>query len=495
MKTKNLIIILVILASVNITCSDFLEEDPKSILSPTSYPNSEADVRQIFGGVHSIIVGLTNARWHIIVTGSDEGISRMLPGESRGDLDHYAFQIDNGFFLDIWQSEYQVINSMNLIIDRLESLDENWVNPYIGAAQALRAFMYFDLVRLFGKIPLIVIPSSEIALFEVEREEISVVYDQIILDLTNAETNLSGHQWDIPIMPTIGFAKSMLAKVYMTMAGNPLNDATKWALASSKAKEVVDLNIYQLVKPYSDLFLIANENGPEHIFSAQISVDGPNRQLLNLNFRPRNIGLQRGNGQAATTIQFYQEFSADDIRRDVSILTGVLSTTGNSGGAPKTYTYPTWGGSAKERTPHIKKYFDTNRPYENWMEFDRSSGNNFPILRFADVLLTLAESENEANGPTDLAYNALNQIRDRAGLSPLSGLSQSEFRNAVRDDRKKELCFEAHRRFDLVRWGTFFSVMSADPYAGPNVKPHHELLPIPLLELNVNPGLGQNPNY
>jgi len=494
MKTKNIFIAFILLICINFSCSEFLQEDPKSILAPSTYPSSEAEVLQIFGGVSTTINGLTKTRWHLLETSTDILSTQSLPGEASGDLDHYTFQPDNGNFLSMWQGNYKIINTMNLMIDRLESLDESWVTPYVGAAKALRAFAYFELVQTFGDLPILTIPSSEVDLFEIKREPVSKVYEQIVMDLTSAETNLQGKTWTNVLLPSYGFTKSLLAKVYMTMAGNPVNDISKWSLAALKAKEVVDLKIYQLVKPYSDLWLIAKENSKEHIYSSQPAYNGA-ASTLNANIRPQNIGVQRGNGESTIFIEFYNEFSSNDTRRNVSILTEILSTTGSTGGNPKIYYYTSWGTTPKERFPAVGKYFDSGRAYEDWQKYSRNVGNNFPLLRYSDVLLTLAESENEANGPTELAYSAINQIRERAGISLLSGLTQNEFRDSVRFERKKELCFECQRRFDLLRWGTFLTVMVLDPYAGPNVKSHHVLFPIPYVERLVNPNLEQNPGY
>ena len=497
MKTTNYSYLFLFLLLINSSCNDFLLEEPKAILSPSTYPASEEDIVQVFGGAHTELSSITSTPWQLLTfVSTDISGTKQLPGDSRGDLDHYSFQSDNTNILQVWERSYRVINSMNQVLAKLEENDQDWVKPYIGAAQTQRAFMYFNLVQLYGDLPLITVPSSEIDLFAIERESVSKVYEQIIADLLAAESNLEGTNLDNPILPSFGFAKALLSKVYMTMAGNPLNDSPKWALAAKEAAELVDLDLYQLVPNYEDLFLIANEDNSEVIFSLQSSLDGDqvNSSLTRI-FRPANVGVQRGNGQFFAEINFYNEFSENDIRRDVSMMDEILSTTGNKGGDPKVYHYTEWGSNEKAKTPHIKKYFDTNRAYEDWQLFGRKTGTNWIMLRYADVLLTLAESENEVNGPTEAAYSAINQLRVRAGLAPYSGLSKDAFRDAVRLEREKELCFEGHRRFDLLRWGNFLDVMKNDRYAAENVKAHHVLFPIPQVEIQVNPDLAQNPGY
>ena len=497
MKTTYYSYLFLFLLLINTSCNDFLLEDPKAILSPSTYPASQEDIVQVFGGAHSEFVGMTDQKWPFITfVSTDISGTIQLPGNTRGDIDHYSFQSDNTYILDAWEISYRVINSMNQVLAKLEENDQDWVKPYIGAAQTQRAFMYFNLVQLYGDLPLITVPSSEIDLFAIERESVSKVYEQIVADLIAAETNLEGTNLDNPILPSFGFAKALLSKVYMTMAGNPLNDSSKWALAAKEAAELVDLDLYQLVTDYQDLFLIAKEDNSEVIYSIQKSLAGDNvLSSMTRIFRPQDIGVQRGNGQVNADLDFYNEFSENDIRLDVSMFDEILSTTGKSGGDPKVYHYTEFGRNDKAKTPHIKKYFDTNRAYEDYQQYNKKTGINFIMLRYADVLLTLAESENEVNGPTEAAYSAINQLRVRAGLAPYSGLSKDAFRDAVRLERKKELCFEGHRRFDLLRWGNFLDVMKNDRYAAENVKAHHVLFPIPQVEIQVNPNLAQNPGY
>src|SRR5438105_4643122 len=120
---------------------------------------------------------------------------------------------------------------------------------------------------------------------------------------------------------------------------------------------------------------------------------------------------------------------------------------------------------------------------------------NWPIYRYAEVLLLFAEAENEANGPTADAYSAINQVRARAKLPLLAGLSQDQFRDAVHQERSWELAFESKRLFDLKRWGTFYSVLSQDAVAKIGVKDFMVFLPIPQREIDLNPVLGQNTGW
>ncbi len=484
-------------------CSDFLEEEPKDFLTPATFPSSENDVLQIMGGV--LDRQADNAYYgrfflEVVGFGADHGNSKFLPGNERGDLDHYTFLNDSDPILSVWQTNYFTVNAMNQIMEALEGRDEEWIPGYRGAALTLRALAYFHLVQLFGDVPLVTESISNVESgLDVTRTPILEVYAQIIQDLTEAETLMAGVDLGRPGLPTEGLTKTVLAHVYLTMAGSPVQDQSMWALAAAKAKEIKDMGVYSLVRPYSDLWLIANENGPEHIFSTQRDMtDSGTRTVVNAFTRPNFIGYQSGFAQFIGSLDLFNKFTTGDERQLVSLDTVILSTeTGSNTSPPRVYNYLEFnqGRNPKEQRPFTRKFFDSGRDYNAWRDFGRRAPNNFPIYRYAEVLLMIAEAENEANGPTTDAYEAINEIRDRAGLPPLAGLSQEEFRDAVWLERELELCYELKRRFDLVRWGTFFEVMSQDEFAQDGIAPHKVLYPIPASEIIINPNLTQNDGY
>ncbi len=143
--------------------------------------------------------------------------------------------------------------------------------------------------------------------------------------------------------------------------------------------------------------------------------------------------------------------------------------------------------------PYYGKFFDANGSIQNSQ--NQRTDLNWPIYRYAEVLLMFAEAENEANGPTTPAYDAINQVRARAHLPPLAGLSQDSLRAAVHQERSWELAFESKRLFDLKRWGFFYDTLKIDPVAKIGIQPYHVLLPIPRREIDLDAALGQNPGY
>lgn len=490
----NLLILFVLLAS----CESYLEEESTEV-SPDNFPTTEGDVLALFGPslnhLHNSGGYFERALMFLSEVGADNAGTRRAIGDARGDMNFYTFTTDNDEIARAWREVYQGINEMNFIVSKLEELDEPWTPPYTGAAKAWRAYLYSDLVQLFGDVPLLTKPIESIEESEeIVRTPATEVFDQIISDLQDAETLLQGHEWDIDGLPGEAFAKAALARVYLAMAGFPLNDVEKWALAANKAKEVKALGQHSLVGRYADLWLLENKNNEEIILSGQRTLEGPNtRSLLNSRTRPRDRSNLEGTGDFNSNIEFYNKFSADDIRRDVSVALFTVDSTVVP--FDTTFYQDIRGGNSREAHPHYSKYWDSDRPPEDWRDQSRRNSNNVPVFRYAEVLLIIAEAENEANGPSGDAYEAINELRDRAGLPPLAGLSQAQFRDSVRLERELELCMEGKRRFDLVRWGTFLEVMEQDEFAGPNVQPHHILYPVPQNERRLNNKITQNPGY
>jgi len=295
--------------------------------------------------------------------------------------------------------------------------------------------------------------------------------------------------------------------VYMNMSGALLQE-NHWADAARAAKAVIDSGRYSLVPNFADLWLIKNKNGPEHIYSIQFQ--GVKTNLFTDQSRPSGIGAESGINYWYTTADFMKTFSNADARKQPTFLTQVTVGT-------KTYFYQTTYFTNSSGKPDSVIGFGDKRPrfpdpMPYYGKFYDANGSitvnssrtdlNWPIYRYADVLLMYAEAENEADGPT-LAYGAINQVRARARLPALAGLSQDEFRDSVHQERSWELAFESKRLFDLKRWygktnptqPLFYEVLSQDPVAKIGVQPFKVFLPIPLSEIDLDPALGQNPGY
>jgi hypothetical protein len=283
----------------------------------------------------------------------------------------------------------------------------------------------------------------------------------------------------------------MLADVYANMSGVIINQ-NKWAEAAAAAKAVIDSKAYSLVPNFADLWLVKNKNGPEHVYSIQFQ--GLIRNLFTSQSRPSGIGVESGINYWCTTPEFMDTFSDADLRKPVTFLTQV--TVGTT-----TYYYDTRGtvkgfGDKSPRFPRPLPYY--GKFYDNGgQSIALNSGRsdlNWPVYRYAETLLLHAEAENEANGPAN-AYESINAVRARAGLPPLAGLTQEQFRDSVRQERSWELAFESKRLFDLKRWGLYDQVIGADGVSKTGWKPTNIWAAIPQHELDINKNWSQNPGY
>ena len=330
------------------------------------------------------------------------------------------------------------------------------------------------------------------------RSGVQSVYDLIEADLLAAEAA------GFPMTDASGLAsqaavKSLLAKVYLTMAGNPLNKGSEYyAKAAAKAKEVID---YANANPakialfpsYNDLHDPAKENTLEHIFMIQYAAGIANANYQD-KFLPNNTNIT-ASGEVGTTVPtatFLASYEAGDKRTEEKGFYFKNYYLGGGTGAPITLN-----------RFYIYKHFDAvaNGAPPPALAGTGNSGLNYPLIRFADVLLIYAEAQNESGGLNTEAFNALKLIRDRANLvTPAMGtFTQATFRNAVLEERWHELSFEGIAWFDMLRLrkvynpatDTFVDFVGAS-LNGTTLQEKHLLLPLPAADFRNNPTLQPN---
>jgi len=468
---------LIFLLTLSVSCEDNLEEVPLSFFEESNSFNSAADATSAINGVYDRLKGVYGMNMiNLADLNSDQAEVREDNGGGN-EIHKNLFNSGTGLFDGYFTNSYILIDRANRVITNVPkiSMDTRLRDQIVGEAKFLRALTYFNLVRAFGDVPLVTAVSNDVVNVQIPRDPADQVYQQIIADLQDAEKTLPvKFTADTEVgRATVGAAKSILAKVYLTRKD--------WVNAAAKAKEVIDSKTYSLVEDYRDLFLPEKENGVEHIFSVQYSCILPKYgSSMAVNFAiyfSYPINLVGGSYQAVPA--HVSSYVRGDYRKDVTIITEkkiangtvVLSRTG----------------------PHVDKYWD---PLACGSE---SARNNFLVIRYADVLLMYAEALNEAGSPTPDAYVAINLVRARARkgsttteLTDLKDLSQSQFREAVFQERGWELCFEGHRRWDLLRTGKYIDYMKK---IGIVAEPKHLLFPIPVQEIDVNPALVQNTGY
>ncbi len=459
-------------------CEKNLVENPLSFLEESNSFNTAADANSAISGVYDRLTGIYGMTMINLTDLNGDECEVREDNADGNEIHQNLFNSGTSQFDQFYTNNYTLIDRANRVIKNVPNItmDVAVRNQIVGEAKFLRALTYFNLVRAFGDVPLVSSVSNDVIKVQIPRDPTDKIYDLIIQDLKEAEVVLPNKYTAANQIgrATNGAAKSILAKVYLTRKD--------WSNAAAKAKEVIDSKAYSLVPDYRDVFLPEKENGPEHILSVQYSCILPKYgSSMAVNFAiyfSYPINLVGGSYQVVP--RFANSYPNGDYRKEVTVIYEKQIANGTI---------------VKSRTgPHMDKYWDPLACGQS------SARNNFIVIRYADVLLMYAEALNELNGPNADAYTAINQVRARArnGVANAqpkdlqSGLNQTQFRNAILQERGWELCFEGHRRWDLLRTGRYLDAMKNIGIAAEN---KHLLYPIPLNEINVNPELAQNPGY
>ena len=479
-------------------CEEFLtENDPSNFTVETYFTSPEhaqsavnaiyEELRDVLGG------GFNGAPWMMLEF--QTGLANTELGQADNSIIIRNLQntSDNSYSNTYWVSHYRGIANANLAISKIPDIDMDQAQKdrLLGEARFLRAYYYYNLVRIFGEIPLIdeTVGLNSEALYPQEAS-VQAIYDLIVADLTSAET--SGLPFtDQDGRASLGAVKSFLASVYLTMAGYPLNGGSAYyELARDKAKEVIDEGAYSLFEDYADLHNEATENIGEHIFMVQFNRTDHNSDGLQVSIIPYNQGISLYSAETGAIFaqrEFIESYEEGDQRT-----------------AEKEFYYRTFSLEADRSDTidlggwYIFKYMDVDAHTTNAV-----TGLNWPLMRYAEVLLTYAEAANEVAGPSAEAYEAVNQIRRRAAIPELSALSQEAFREAIWKERWHELSYENKTWFDMVRLrkalnvttGNFEDYVGHTFVYGPTLGERELLFPIPTNEVRNNEDLTQNPGY
>lgn len=385
----------------------------------------------------------------------------------------------------LWNNSYSSISTCNTVIELISQntkLMPEQLSPIKGEALFLRAFNYFQLVRWFGEVPLLTETNQKNAAIE-PQSSVADIYAQIVRDLQGAETALPPTREDRS-RPTNWTAKSLLAKVYLTMAGFPLNDASYYAQARDKAWEVIEKGVYQLEPKFFDLFLWDNRlTNTEFIFALYASSTNGTGGYQFRSTRPSTNG-EGGWADWTSDKRFLEKFPVGDNSRVKG--TFYLTMIDNTPWDQTTMGQP-FVGKLRDGSLVNGGYYGA--------PVGKLADNFYCMLRYADLLLIYAEAANQAEGtPSQKAYDAINAVRERAGLEALSGLTPVQFDKAVLDERNWELAFECNRWFDLCRRHILKETVEAW-YPDSKIDDHNYLLPKPSDQLTIMTGVHQNPGY
>jgi hypothetical protein len=476
--------IFLLLAFLVPSCKDFLEEDPQNFVAVSNFYKTEEDavsaVNAIYGHLNSqsgdTFGGVYHSNfWIAVGLASDEMLNNQVGMTDADQLSNFTYSPQNGIVTDVWKQHYKAISLANIAIEKIPAIDMNTAlrTRLVNEAKFLRGLLYFNLVRMFGKIPLLLKVEEPL---KPTAAEVNDIYTQIIADLTDAE-ELPVDQAEGRGRATQGAAKALLAKVYLTRQ--------EYGAAAAKALEVISSENYALWDDYVDVFKIEHRGGKEAIFSVGFGDAGgkiifwesgqfhtrllPNA-LVKAGITNNTLGWQ------VPTQALADAYPTGDKRDSVTVFNAFDETV-----AGTRYTVPF-------DKYYFRKYWDVTNPDEFT---NAKTAQDFPVIRYSDVLLMYAEALNEDNGPTTDAYTHLNMVRHRANLGDVSGLTKDQFRDEVLEQRRLELAAEGHRWFDLVRTGKLEVLV---PLAKPGVTPQakHYLFPIPQRERDLNTNLPQN---
>ena len=479
MKLKYNLIAIALLGFSFSSCSDFLEQNPQTDLSENDFYKTADDILSAVNGAYSSLQeGDIYGNWYVFGEIPSDNTRNQLSGSvtTQNEFDQFYIDTQNSMIANFWKAAYKVINRTNTILGRIDGIEINTelANRYKLECKFIRALMYFNLVRVYGDVPLVLKEISISESYDILREPKENVYNQIIADLKEAQDLPVSYSTAEDGRATQGAAKALLANVYMTLH--------KYAEAETILAEIINSGRYSLLENtpgslnidgYKNVFSPVNHNSKEGIFEIQFLKGGygEGSNYAN-NFAPENSGTNvvavgGTGGNNIPEMDIYNAYEEGDLRRDFSMSLGYYDNRKNNEWVESRY---------------VCKFMDV--PYQN-----NDASNNYPVIRYAEAL--------NQNGKTAEACKYLNMTRRRGfgyqttETSPvdLQTTDKAQFALMVEQERRVELAFENHRWFDLIRTGRAVEVMRSKGFS---LNETNLICPIPQKQIDVNPKLTQN---
>ena len=466
---------------------DFINLNPITSASTNQFYKTGNDFVNAINAAYGGLQGMYRSQYYFGDLPTDDALAHSGICINGGcDFDNFTVSPAGTAASDVlsnrWNDAYRGIFRSNIILDRIDAVDmeANLKDRLKGEARFLRALYYFNLVKIFGDVPLVIkeLKTTEES-YAYGRESVEKVYAQIEQDLKEAANTLPKKY---PANTDAGRATSGAAQ---GLLGRVLLFQGKYAAALPVLEEVIDGGSYKLLPAFADVFRNDNGNNAEIIFAVQYARGGVGEgNNIVTQFAPQGSGNAVIVGGGTTlnqpTADMLNAYEPGDKRKDATIATSYVATNGKT-----------------VNIYFVKKYLDPA------MTSAQETDTDYPVLRFADVLLMYAECLNETGKP-DAALPYLNQVRQRAGLATRQGLAEAEMRLAIEQERRTEFAFEGLRFFDLVRSNRLLPVMNAY-FAKNNIKvngqvievrEYQKIFPIPQSQIDINPTkITQNKGY
>ncbi len=477
-------------------CSGFLDEVPKGSLTTESYYQNEQQAIAATNGIYDYLIigyapgGLWDKNYGGVFYNDYWVLQDLFCDNAESNQSSIQYTSVDNMEIDqynepvelLWRDFYQTIKCCNLVIDKVPSIEMNETlkNQLVAEAKFFRAMMYFDLVRMFGDVPLRVHDIESAEDQYIPRSPKEEIYQLIFSDLTTAETDLVYEERLGGGRPYAESASALLARVYLTYAAEN-NSKEYYQKAIEKAN--IAIAKFPMLSNYGDLFKVANRFNSEIIwganYSASLSEGWKGAQFL-VRLLPTLDGVDNAQGWENATDDLYDSFEANDARRDITL--------------QYSYTYSD-GTVAEFDKPYVFKYWDRQA---------EPKGNNtdqiFPAIRTAEMYLVKAEALNEINhGANTEALEAIKVVRERAGLT-INDIptDYTGFKKALLNEYRHEFVMEGHRWFDLTRMCTPEEFVKIVKAAKPDSNPqtYHVKFPIPQRERELSQGaITQNDGY
>jgi hypothetical protein len=465
------------------SCHKDLNEEVFSFVAATNYWKTEADADAgVLGVYESFLSSNYYGRFYFELTELPSDHTTINRNDQFQQLDRWDLLPNHPFVLNVWNIMYEQIGRANGVIENVPNITMPAAKKasVIGEAKFIRAFDYFNIVRLWGAAPLAKSTVSNVSQTSLPRTSVDSIYAFIEADLLEAEQSLPATRSGAEVgRATSGAAKTLLAWIYLTQR--------KWPQAAAKAKEV--FGRYQLLQRYDDVFSVTNKNNAEIIFSIQFNGTTRASSLASFSNAGGTNNPYCFQGVNVYSVdprsEIWTQWDTTEYRRNYSVYRSVRGRN----------------GAIINVDPNFPSYGKWRCPAETGINF---SFVNPTVLRYPDALLIFAEAEARAKGgPTAETYDAVNQVRRRAYNLPittpsatvdLANLTLNEFVNAVVRERSFEFVLECKRIYDLLRLGTFKSTIQSIGKPAPR----GDLYPIPQSELDANEAMGngdQNPGW
>lgn len=475
------------------SCEDALNLVPISSTSAEGFYKTETQMDQAVIGCYNTMRGIyvSNQSSYMMTEARSDNCFQG-PQYDDGPICRFQETPDLPVINNRWAELYSGISRCNRVLYEIQNFDKtDNIKQYEGEAKFIRALFFFDLVNLYGGVPLVITPITITDSYNAVRASVEAVYDQIVKDLQDATSLLPTQYPDAQAgRATSWAAKAYLGKTYMFRSGYPLKK-NEWTNAKNVLNEVIRSNAFEFFDSYDKIFNHSYEGGKQTVFGIKFRSGAggygnpfPTRNAPNMiektDFGQGGLPFGGGPYNLFLTDDLINSFEPGDLRKNVAIRSEWLLNTGD----------------IITNQPFCQKY--QNGPVANASDWDI----DWIMLRYTDVMMMYAECLNEEGYVADgEAFGILNQVRARAGLSPKTSAdvpNQQGFRLWMEQERRIEFCFENLRWFDLVRTDRALDVLRAflAPYGfQDNVTRDRYVYPIPRRVINENSNITQNPGH